>query len=205
MADITARLTCPDFPCGDVVHGRFTLPGFDVEPAAIRMLMVLEAPPTDPADWFTAPGEPFFWETTRQAFADAGAEVAAVEDLAGLGVYLTTAIKCAKAGYGVRAATITACAERILERELDALPQLRAVLLGGDVAIKALNSIARRRTGKRVIPAGSTYKIRGGEYRWEGIRVFPSYLTTGASFLIEASKREMAAEDIRIALELAMG
>lgn len=205
MADITADLVCPEFPCGDVLHERFTLPGFDVDPAAIRVLMVLEAPPTDPADWFTAPDEPFFWETTRQAFADADVEVATPEELAGLGVYLTTAIKCAKVGYGVKAATIATCAETILEHELAALPGLRAMLLCGDVAIKALNSIARRRTGRRVIPAGSTYKIRGEEYWWEGMRVFPSYLTTGKSFLIESSKREMAAEDIRAALELATG
>jgi hypothetical protein len=54
----------------------------------------------------------------------------------------------------------------------------------------------------RVIPAGSTYKIRGGDYRFRGRRVFPSYLQVGPSFNIEKSKRRMIAEDIAAALSL---
>ena len=51
----------------------------------------------------------------------------------------------------------------------------RVVMLMGDVAIGAFNSIARRRTGKRLIPSGPTWKVRqGGGYRFEGKRVFPS-------------------------------
>ena len=36
----------------------------------------------------------------------------------------------------------------------------------------------------------------------DGIRVLPSYLQTGKSYLIEKSKRRMIAEDLRTALEL---
>jgi uracil-DNA glycosylase len=75
-------------------------------------------------------------------------------------------------------------------------------MLMGDVAIKAFNEVARRRTGKRVIPAGSTYKIRNTPYYYGDIIVFPSYLQAGPSFFIEKSKRRMIAEDIREALKI---
>jgi hypothetical protein len=54
-----------------------------------------------------------------------------------------------------------------------------------------------------VIPAGSTYKIRGKKYLFRGARAFPSYLQAGPSFFIEKSKRRMIAEDIAVALALA--
>lgn len=72
----------------------------------------------------------------------------------------------------------------------------------GDVAIKAFNYIVKRSTGKRIIPSGSTYKIRKNTYFFEEKQVFPSYLMTGKSFLIEKSKQRMIAEDIRNALAL---
>jgi uracil-DNA glycosylase len=76
------------------------------------------------------------------------------------------------------------------------------ILLMGDVAIKALNYIARRAGEPRVIPAKSTYKIRGGEYYFRDKRVFPSYLQVGPSFGMEKSKQRMIAEDISAAMSL---
>jgi uracil-DNA glycosylase len=64
-----------------------------------------------------------------------------------------------------------------------------------------MNYIAKRNIGKAIIPSGSTYKIRKGEYFYKQLRVFPSYLQTGKSYLIEKSKRKMIAEDIKAALE----
>ena len=72
----------------------------------------------------------------------------------------------------------------------------------GDAAIKSINYLAKRAGEKRVIPAGSTYKIRGNEYFFKGRRAFPSYLQAGPSFFIEKSKRRMIAEDISEALKL---
>lgn len=72
----------------------------------------------------------------------------------------------------------------------------------GDVAIKSMNSIWKKQTGKPVIPAGSTYKLRKQPYYFNEKRVFPSYLQTGKNYLIEKSKRKMIAEDIRAALDL---
>ena len=122
-----------------------------------------------------------------------------MRDLLDTGVYFTTAVKCGKTGYGIKAATIKECST-ILEEELALFPIVKVFMLMGDVAIKALNYISRRTQGERVIPTGSTYKIRKGEFFYKDIAVFPSYLQAGPAFFIERSKRRMIAEDITNAM-----
>ena len=163
--------------------------------------MVSEAAAPRVEDNYYASNDALFAQTTLQAFRDAGADVASIAELVRRGIYFTTAVKCAKTAYGIQTATVNACSE-LLERELTLFPNLRVILLMGDVAIKALCAIARRAGEPRPIPAGSTYKLRGPEYTWRGARVFPSYLQAGPSFFIEKSKRRMIAEDIASALEL---
>jgi uracil-DNA glycosylase len=136
-----------------------------------------------------------------QAFIDAGTHVESIQDMIDMGVYFTTAVKCGKTGYGIKAATIEQCSH-ILEKELSLFPEVKVLMLMGDVAIKAVNYIAKRAGEEKVIPAGSTYKIRNGQYYFKGRRVFPSYLQAGPSFFIEKSKRKMIAEDIAAALAL---
>ena len=194
-------LGCPDMTCADVHHECYIVPNVDLQPERISAVMISEAAPPDPDDYYYAAGEPLFQQTTVQAFRDAGAEVSSIGDILEMGVYLTTAVKCGKIGYGLKAGTIKACS-KILEQELALFPQVQVVLLMGDVAIKAVNYIATRAGEERVIPAGSTYKIRGGTYHFRGRRAFPSYLQAGPSFFIERSKRRMIAEDIAAALEL---
>jgi hypothetical protein len=196
------QIACADFPCGDVRHEPYIVPSVDVQPERISIVLISEAAPSDPADYYYARGDPLFQQTTVQAFRDAGADVSTIGDILALGVYLTTAVKCGKTGYGIKAATIKQCS-LILERELALFADVKAFLLMGDVAIKAVNAIARREGAGRVIPAGSTYKIRNGEYVWRGARAFPSYLQAGPSFFIEKSKRRMIAEDIAAALAVA--
>ena len=192
---------CEEFPCADVKHECYIIPGVDVKPGNISMVMISEAAPTNPADYYYAEGEPLFQQTTVQAFNDAGAGVSSIQDILGLGVYLTTAVKCGKTGYGIKAGTIRECS-LILEKELALFPDVKVLMLMGDVAIKAINYIAKRAGEERVIPAGSTYKIRGQEYFFRGKRAFPSYLQAGPSFFIEKSKRRAIAEDIASALSL---
>jgi uracil-DNA glycosylase len=192
---------CEEFPCADVRHECYIVPDVDVNPEDVSLVMVSEAAPAELSDYYYADGDPLFEQTTVQAFTDAGADVSCMQDTLDLGVYLTTAVKCGKTGYGIKAATIKECS-LILERELALFPNVQAFLLMGDVAIKAINYIARRAREGRVIPAGSTYKIRGQEYFFRGKRAFPSYLQAGPSFFIEKSKRRMIAEDIAAALEL---
>lgn len=198
---VTDFVGCAQFPCIDVRHECYLVPDIEVDPETISIMMISEAAPADPSDYYYAKGDALFEQTTVQAFRDAGVEVEELHDILAMGVYLTTAVKCGKTGYGIKAGTIKECS-RVLEAELALFPAVQAYLLMGDVAIKALNYIAKRQGEKRVIPAGSTYKIRGEAYYYKGARVFPSYLQAGPSFFIEKSKRRMIAEDIAAALEL---
>lgn len=221
MMNAKPKIGCVDFPCQDVKHDRYQMPqldwdqiavpqihppgvgepSFHIDPQAVKLVMISEATPDDPNDYYYSPGDPLFQQTTVIAFRDAGVEVESIQDILDLGIYLTSAIKCAKVDYVIKSGTISTCSH-ILERELNQFPNIRVYLLMGDAAIKAINAITRRRGMGRVIPAGSTYKIRGQEYTFGDKRVFPSYLQAGPAFFIEKSKRVMIAEDIRNALAL---
>ena len=192
---------CTQFPCADVKHECYVVPDVDVSPQGVSIVMISEAAPPSLNDYYYAGGDSLFQQTTVQAFNDAGAAVTSIHDILGLGVYLTTAVKCGKTGYGIKAATIEECS-RILERELALFPSVKVFMLMGDVAIRAISYIARRAGEGRVIPAGSTYKIRDRAYSFRGARAIPSYLQAGPSFFIEKSKRRTIAEDIATALSL---
>ena len=193
---------CKAFPCRDVRHESYLVPDVDLEPSKIRIAMVSEAAPHDTGDHYYAAGEPLFGRTTVQAFRDAGADVSSVRDLLKRGIYLTTAVKCGKKAYAISTETVKRCSE-LLDRELALFPRLAVIMLMGDVAIAAVNQIARNAKEDRVIPSGATYKIRKGRYSWRGRRVYPSYLQAGPAFFIEKSKRRMIAEDIGAALKVA--
>jgi uracil-DNA glycosylase len=198
---VSDYVACSQFPCLDVRHECYLIPPIDVDPRQVKMILISEAAPPDPSDYYYAAGNPLFERTTVQAFQDAGADVASIADILALGVYLTTAVKCGKTGYGIKSGTIQECSH-LLEAELVLFPTVQVYLLMGDVAIKGLNYIAKRQGEGRVIPAGSTYKIRDAVYNYRQARVFPSYLQAGPSFFIEKSKRQMIAEDIAAALQL---
>ena len=203
---ISECIGCKTFPCSDVKHESYVIPGVEVDPEQISILLISEAAPADPADHYYAAGDPLFAQTTVKAFQDAGAAVSSIQDILALGVYLTPAVKCGKTGYGIEKATIGECS-RLLEQEIALFPNVAAYLLMGDVAIQAVNAIAKRAGEPRVIPAGPTYKIRDQAaerpFLFRGARAFPSYLQAGPSFFIEKSKRRMIAEDIAAALRLA--
>jgi uracil-DNA glycosylase len=192
---------CTAFPCADVKRQCYAVPDIEVKPKQIAIILISEAAPASPADGYYAGGDSLFERTTVQAFNDARAPVASMRDIVDRGVYLTPAVKCGKTGYGLEARTIKECS-RLLEQELRLFPNVKALLLMGDVAIKALNFIAQRAGEARVIPAVSTYKLRGQKFEFQGKRVFPSYLQAGPSFFIEKGKRKMIAEDIAAALRL---
>ena len=192
---------CEAFPCQDVRQECYVVPAVNLRPADVQIVLISEVAPPDKDDWYYAKGDPLFQQTTVQAFRDAGSDVSSIRDILKLGVYLTAGVKCGKTGYTIRAGTIKECSA-ILAEELDLLANVRAFLLMGDAAIKAINYIAKQAGEPRVIPAGSTYKIRGQNYTFRGAKAFPSYLQAGPAFFIEASKRRMIAEDITAALQL---
>jgi uracil-DNA glycosylase len=192
--NVAEFVRCDTFRCADVAHERYAVPSRLMNPDDVTVLMVAEAVPSDPADWLT----------TVEAFRDAGENVSTLADVEALGVYLTTAVKCGKTGYAVSRPTVEACS-RLLEEEFGLFPLAQALLLMGDTAIKAVNAIAKRNHEPRPVPAGATYRIRGGDFEFRGMRVFPSYLQVGPAFSIEKSKRRMIAEDIAAALACVRG
>jgi uracil-DNA glycosylase len=194
-------IRCERFPCADVKHECYIIPDVDIKPEKVSIVMISEATPVNTGDYYYATGDSLFQQTTIQAFNDAGIDVSSMQDILNLGVYLTTAVKCGKTGYGIKPSTIKECSS-ILEREIALFPEVKAFMLMGDVSIKAINDIAKRTGEGRVIPIGSTYKIRGQKYLFRGKLAFPSYLQAGPSFFIEKSKRKMIADDIREVMRL---
>ncbi len=192
---------CDDFPCTDISRLSYLVPGLEFDPARVSILLVSEASPVKPEDYYYAGSDALFARTTLLAFQDAGAQAASMQDILDLGVYLTTAVKCGKTGYGIAAQTIQNCS-LLLEKELALFPNVKVYLLMGDVAIKAVNMIAKRNHEPRVIPAGSTYKIRGGDFTFRGAPALPSYVQAGPAFFVEKVKRKMIAQDIQAALQI---
>jgi uracil-DNA glycosylase len=162
--------------------------------------MITEAPPVDKEDYFYAAGNPAYLQTILQVFRDSGTDVSSMPDILNLGVYITTAIKCAKTQYAISPDTMNNCTQ-LLEQEIALFPNVRVFMLMGDVAIKMMNAIWKKQTGHKVIPAGSTYKIRNQAYYFGDKRVFPSYTPAGQNFFIEKAKRRMVTEDIREAMK----
>jgi uracil-DNA glycosylase len=195
------HIHCESFPCPSAIHDRYLVPEIEIDPETIRLILISECTPERREDYYYAGEGALFAQTTLQAFQDAGFPAGSHQELAEAGIYLTTAVKCGKSGYTIETGTIQNCSA-LLKEELALFPNVRAYCLMGDVAIKAFNQVVKSCGEGRVIPAGSTYKIRSGEFFFRGRRVFPSYLQAGPSFFIEKSKRRMIAQDLRAALEL---
>ena len=167
----------------------------------IKMVMISESMPHNKKDYFDSGNKPQFIVNTNYFFNNLGYSFDSYEDYLKNGIYLTTALKCIKKEYLVKAETIKNCSF-ILEKELNRFKNLKVIMLMGDFAIKAINYIWKRKYKIRIIPNGSTYKIRKNYYEFEGIRFFPSYTQTGDSFGIEKSKLKMIEEDIKNALKI---
>ena len=173
------------------------LPDCEIAPEKIKVIMISEVPPQNSDDdFYSSTAEPEYMKSTLGLFEKAGVDVKSMQDILDLGIYITTAVKIPKTSYTVEPSVIKAHLP-ILEAEFALFPNLKVIMLMGDVAKKAVNMIVKAQTKKNVIPSESTYKIRGNEYYWGEIRVFPSYIITGGNIMIEKSKCEMIADDIR--------
>jgi len=195
---------CIAFPCTDVRHVGHTRPDLPVRRDTIRVIMISAAPPTDAAIIKLGYREPIDRGETIQAFRSAGFDVGSIEDLRRLGVYVTTAVKCPKLGFGLKQETVERCSH-LLEAELDLFPNVKSILLMGNTAIRAINAIAERKFGAPVIPHGSAYKVKGREYPYGDISLFPSYPESGRNLSVEGNRQDVIAVDIRNAIEVAGG
>lgn len=192
-------MLCCNNECSDVTIKKYFLKG--VDNSKIKMIIISECCPENMSEYFDGKGLPKFIENTNVLFSSCGKKFKTYDDYLKNGIYLTTALKCAKKEYSVSAKTIENCS-CILEKEIGLFDNVKVIMLMGDFAIKAMNYIWKRQHGEKIIPSGSTYKIRGNKYIGNGIRFFPSYTQTGDSFGIEKSKVKMMIEDVQEALEI---
>ncbi len=173
------------------------LPDKSINTDSIKIIMINEVPPVNPDDYFYSKTEdPNYMQSTISLFNIADVEVRNIDDILKLGIYITTAVKTPKTEYKVDDIMIKEH-QSILEEEIKLFPNLKVIMLMGDVAKKSFNLITKKYIKKNIIPSGSTYKLRVNEYYYGDIRVFPSYIMTGGNILIEKSKRTMISEDIK--------
>lgn len=177
------------------------LNNLDIDPLTIKAIMINEVVPSDPLQDFYGTPDADYLKTTIPLLQGAGAKVASIQDILQKGIYITNAVKTPKTDYTIDKSSIENSLP-YLEAELSLFPNIKVIMLMGDVAKKAFNMITKKSTKKNVIPAVSTYKLRNSEIYYEGIRVMPSYIMTGKNILIEKSKVTMATEDIAAMLEI---
>ena len=177
------------------------LNNIEIDPPAIKAIMINEVVPSDPLQDFYGAPDGDYLKTTIPLLQGAGAKVNSIQDILQLGIYITNAVKTPKTEYTIDKSSIENSLP-YLEAELSLFPNIKVIMLMGDVAKKAFNMITKKATKKNAIPAVSTYKLRSSEIYYEGIRVMPSYIMTGGNILIEKSKVTMATEDIATMLEI---
>ena len=177
------------------------LNNIEIDPLMIKAIMINEVVPSDALQDFYGVPDANYLKTTIPLFQGAGAEVKSIQDILQMGIYITNAVKTPKTEYVIEKNSIEDSLP-YLEAELSLFPNVKVIMLMGDVAKKSFNMITKKATRKNVIPAVSTYKLRTTEIYYKGIRVMPSYIMTGGNILIEKSKVAMATEDIATMLEI---
>ena len=177
------------------------LNNIEIDPLTIKAIMINEVVPSDALQDFYGVPDADYLKTTIPLFQGAGAEVKSIQDILQMGIYITNAVKTPKTKYAIEKNSIQDSLP-YLEAELSLFPNVKVIMLMGDVAKKALNMITKKATKKNVVPTVSTYKLRTTEIYYKGIRVMPSYIMTGGNILIEKSKVAMATEDIATMLEI---
>lgn len=170
---------------------------FQFQPETIRVLMVTDAYPEDDRSHYVH-SDPctVAWQNTQRIFAEAGVGVSSFQGLLDRGVLMEPCLEFVKPAR-ISPWHIRSGAVRIAEW-IGGLPNLRAVALMGDVAIRCFNEMARPRlaSGRRLIPADYTYRVRGDQYLLGPLQIFPTYLHTCESFNGERAKQRALAADM---------
>ncbi len=157
-----------------------------------KIILILEA-------W--AEDEKLFESNLIYAFFETGIKIGTINNLGKLGIKIVYVFDNKLNGGKLNAKTVEKNSLE-LEKKLKKIKDTEVIILMGDTAIKAINYVGKRRLGQKVIPSGSTYKIRNGQYYLGKIRLLPSYLPTGRNFVIEKSKQKMVIEDLKLAISL---
>ena len=177
------------------------LNNIEIDPLTIKAIMINEVVPSDALQDFYGVPDADYLKTTIPLFQGAGEEFKSIQYILQMGIYSTNAVKTPKTKYAIEKNSIQDSLP-YLEAELSLFPNVKVIMLMGDVAKKAFNMITKKATKKNVVPTVSTYKLRTTEIYYKGIRVMPSYIMTGGNILIEKSKVAMATEDIATMLEI---
>lgn len=173
----------------------------DIDASKIKAIMINEVVPDDYLQDFYGGESANYMKTTIPLFQRAGVQVNSINEILSMGIYITNAVKTPKLDYAVEKSSIEESLP-LLEKEIELFPNLKVIMLMGDVAKKAFNMIAKKNTKKNVVPSTSTYKLQTSEIYYGNIRVLPSYIMTGGNILIEKSKFEMAAKGISVMVDL---
>ena len=183
------------------ITGDIQLNDVDIDAEKIKAVMVNEVVPTDPSQDFYGKADADYIKTTIQLFEKSGFKINGIDDILSKGIYITNAVKMPKCEYAVSRSSIEKSLP-YLENELAMFPDLKVIMLMGDVAKKSFNMIAKKQTGKNAVSSFSTYRLRESEIYYKNIRIMPSYIMTGGSILIEKSKFQMISEDISVMADI---
>ena len=109
----------------------------EVNPEIIQTIMINEVVPSSPEEDFYGKPDSAYMSTTIPMFRKAGIEIGSVQDILNNGIYITNAVKTPKSEYAVSKESIEDSLP-YLEKELALFPNVKVIMLMGDVAKKPL-------------------------------------------------------------------
>lgn len=118
----------------------------DVAPETIRAIMINEVVPSSSEEDFYGKPDSAYMSTTIPLFRKAGIVVGSVQDILNNGIYITNAVKTPKSEYAVKREHRGQPA--LSGKELALFPNVKVIMLMGDVAKKAFNMISKKATKK---------------------------------------------------------
>ena len=100
------------------------LNNIDVDPLTIKAIMINEVVPSDPLQDFYGSPDADYLKTAIPLLQGAGAEVASIQDVLKMGIYITNAVKTPKTEYAIDKSSIETSLP-YLERELSLFPNIK--------------------------------------------------------------------------------
>ena len=107
----------------------------DIDPLTIKAIMINEVVPSDPVQDFYGTPDADYLKSTSPLFQGAGAEANSIQDILKIGIYITNAVKTPKTEYAIDKSSIEKSLP-YLEKELSLFPNIKVIMLMGDVAKK---------------------------------------------------------------------
>ena len=123
------------------------LNNIEIDPLMIKAIMINEVVPSDALQDFYGVPDADYLKTTIPLFQGTGAEVKSIQDILQMGIYITNAVKTPKTEYVIEKNSIEDSLP-YLEAELSLFPNVKVIMLMGDVAKKSFNMITKRQQGK---------------------------------------------------------